>query len=110
MKATSSLIAGRADLVHPSRAEIDVVAVLSALGNPVRLQMVRELDASERECACGSLRGNVSKSTASQHLKVLREAGVIAQRDEGMTRWTRLRREDLDARFPGLLDGALERR
>jgi DNA-binding transcriptional ArsR family regulator len=45
----------------------------------------------------------VSKSTQSAHFRVLREAGLIRQRDEG-TRLNRLRREDLDVRFPGLLD------
>jgi DNA-binding transcriptional ArsR family regulator len=107
MRRTPSVISGRSDLVHPSRSELDVVAVLSALGNPVRLRIVRELDGCDGERACGALHFGVSKSTASQHLKVLREAGVIEQRDEGMTRWTSLRREDLVARFPGLLDGAL---
>src|SRR5918997_5525806 len=107
MRRTPSLIHGRSDLVHPSRGELDVVKVLSALGNPVRLGVVRELAGCEDPRSCGSLHVGVSKSTASQHLKVLRQAGVIEQRDEGMTRWTRLRRGDLDARFPGLLDGAL---
>lgn len=82
--------------------------VLNALGNRERLHAVRQLEACGDDIACGALTFSVSKSTASQHLKVLREAGVIEQRDEGMTRWTRLRRDDLDARFPGLLDGALE--
>jgi hypothetical protein len=35
---------------------------------------------------------------------VLREAGLIRQHDEGTRRLNRLRRDDLDARFPGLLD------
>jgi hypothetical protein len=38
---------------------------------------------------------------------VLREAGVIRQRDEGTRRLNSLRRDDLDARFPGLLDLAV---
>jgi hypothetical protein len=44
------------------------------------------------------------KSTQSGHFKVLREAGLIRQRDEGTRRLNRLRRDDLDARFPGLID------
>jgi hypothetical protein len=39
---------------------------------------------------------------------VLREAGVISQRPEGTARLNTLRREDLDARFPGLLDAILD--
>jgi hypothetical protein len=38
---------------------------------------------------------------------VLREAGVIRQDEEGTSRLNRLRRGDLDARFPGLLDAVL---
>jgi hypothetical protein len=38
----------------------------------------------------------------------VREAGVIRQRQEATLRMTSLRREDLDARFPGLLDRILE--
>ena len=49
----------------------------------------------------------MSKSTQSGHFKALREAGVIRQRDEGTRRLNRLRRADLDARFPGLLDLAV---
>jgi DNA-binding transcriptional ArsR family regulator len=50
----------------------------------------------------------VSKSTCTHHFRVLREAGVISQRAEGTSRLNTLRREDLDARFPGLLDAILD--
>jgi DNA-binding transcriptional ArsR family regulator len=49
----------------------------------------------------------VTKSTLTHHFRVLREAGVIEQREEGTARLNSLRREDLDARFPGLLDAVL---
>jgi DNA-binding transcriptional ArsR family regulator len=51
---------------------------------------------------------NVSKSTCTHHFRVLREAGVIEQEVLGTARLNSLRREDLDARFPGLLDAVLE--
>ena len=38
------------------------------------------------------------------------EAGVVRQRPEGTSRLNTLRRDDLDARFPGLLDAILEAR
>jgi DNA-binding transcriptional ArsR family regulator len=44
----------------------------------------------------------------THHFKVLREAGVIRQRREATLRLTSLRRDDLDARFPGLLERILE--
>jgi DNA-binding transcriptional ArsR family regulator len=43
----------------------------------------------------------------THHFRILREAGVIEQRRDGTSKLTSLRREDLDARFPGLLDAVL---
>jgi DNA-binding transcriptional ArsR family regulator len=64
--------------------------------------------ADGREWTCNSLALPVSKSTCTHHFRVLREAGVIRQRVEGTTKLNSLRREDLDARFPGLIDAVLE--
>jgi DNA-binding transcriptional ArsR family regulator len=47
---------------------------------------------------------DVAPSTLTHHFRVLREAGVIRQREDGNRRWTTLRLDDLDARFPGLLE------
>ena len=97
-----------AHLAEPRPADIRVEAVLSALSDPVRLFIVRALAASEGQCrSCGSFGLSVSKSTASHHFRVLREAGVIRQHDEGRKRMTELRRAELDARFPGLLDSVI---
>ena len=41
------------------------------------------------------------------HFGILREACVIRQERQGTFKLTELRREDLDARFPGLLDAVL---
>jgi DNA-binding transcriptional ArsR family regulator len=60
------------------------------------------------ERRCGSFEHAVTKSTMTHHFKVLREAGLIRQRQEATLRLTSLRREDLDARFPGLLERILE--
>jgi DNA-binding transcriptional ArsR family regulator len=59
------------------------------------------------EQACGLLALPVSDSTRSHHLRVLRDAGVTATRVVGTRRLVSLRREDVDARFPGLLDSVL---
>ncbi|MGW3269294.1 hypothetical protein [Streptomyces sp. NPDC001056] len=55
----------------------------------------------EGEPACTTFALPVSRSTQSGRFKTLREAGVIRRRDEGTRRLNRLRRDDLDARFPG---------
>jgi DNA-binding transcriptional ArsR family regulator len=91
---------------EPSRAELDLPAVLHALSDPARLRIVRAL-AEQGERVCGSLDVGLSKATRSHHLRVLREAGVTHTRADGTARHVSLRRDDLDARFPGLLDAVL---
>jgi DNA-binding transcriptional ArsR family regulator len=93
-------------LCHPACEEIDLAAVLHALSDPVRLRIVAGL-AVEAKRTCGSFDLPVTKSTCTHHFRVLREAGVIRQKLEGTTRLNSLRREDLDKRFPGLLDSVL---
>jgi DNA-binding transcriptional ArsR family regulator len=104
---TNALTGERNPPEHPEQAQIQLVDVLHALSDPVRLQIVRFLAASDHEVACGTIPLPVSKSTGSHHYKVLREAGVTRARDAGTQRLLRLRRDDLDARFPGLLDAVL---
>jgi DNA-binding transcriptional ArsR family regulator len=92
-------------LTHPAASDLEITQVLHALSDPVRLEIVRELAA--KECHCGDIKLPVTKSTSTHHFRVLRESGVIEQRPEGTARVNRLRREDLEARFPGLLDSVL---
>jgi DNA-binding transcriptional ArsR family regulator len=96
-------------LPGPRREDLRLEAVLQALGDPVRLSIVRTLEASEdARRPCGTFDLPVTKSTASHHFRVLREAGVISQRIAGRERLTELRRDDLAARFPGLLDSIVK--
>jgi DNA-binding transcriptional ArsR family regulator len=90
-------------LPHPARDEIELSEVLHALSDPVRLKMVGYLAGADREVTCGSIDVPVTKSTCTHHFKVLREAGIIRQRQQGTARLNTLRRDDLEARFPGLL-------
>jgi DNA-binding transcriptional ArsR family regulator len=94
-------------LHHPDRDQLELPGVLHALSDPQRLQIVRTLADSETPCPCGSIKLGVAKSTMTHHYRVLRESGVIRQHREGTTKLTELRREDLDARFPGLIDAVL---
>jgi DNA-binding transcriptional ArsR family regulator len=95
-------------LAHPSRDEIDIAAVLHALSDPVRLLMVRGLVGVREGRSCGDFAVPVTKSTCTHHFKVLREAGVIRQRQEGARRVNTLRDDDLEDRFPGLLATILQ--
>ena len=95
-----------ASLPHPSADDLELATVLHALSDPMRLRIVVGL-ATGKDRPCGSFDLPVTKSTCTHHFKVLREAGVIRQRLEGTTRLNSLRREDLEQRFPGLLDSVL---
>jgi DNA-binding transcriptional ArsR family regulator len=96
------------EIAHPERSEIELGAVLHALSDPVRLRIVAALATSEGSLPCRSFKVPVTKSTCTHHFKVLREAGVIHQRQEGTARLNTLRREDLEARFPGLIETILD--
>jgi DNA-binding transcriptional ArsR family regulator len=109
--ATLTFVASRQSrqLTHPSRSALTFTAVTAALSDPVRLAIVATLGALDAgsELPCTTFELPVSKSTQSAHFRTLREAGIIRQRDEGTRRLNSLRRDDLDERFPGLLDLAI---
>jgi DNA-binding transcriptional ArsR family regulator len=89
--------------IHPD--DVPVQVALAALADPVRLALVRELAGSaEWSRSCGSFDVPVGKAALSHHFAVLRGAGIVEQRDEGPKRVNRLRREEFEGRFPGLLD------
>ncbi|WP_433265574.1 ArsR/SmtB family transcription factor [Actinosynnema sp. CS-041913] len=94
-------------LPHPARDEIRIEAVLSALADPVRLRIVRALAECEDGISCGVLDLGVAASTLTHHVRTLREAGVVHVRPRGTSRISSLRRDDLNALYPGLLDGVL---
>ncbi len=86
--------------------DIELSDVLSALGHPARLHIVGVL-ADDAEHPCGGIVPDISKSTLTHHWKVLRDAGVINQRPSGRENLLSLRRDDLNERFPGLLNSIL---
>ncbi len=91
----------------PAAEQLSLVTVLGALSDPVRLGYVQVLARHPGEVRCGDVLAEtdirISKSTLSHHLKVLREAGLTYTRVVGVRRFVRLRRDELEARFPGLL-------
>jgi DNA-binding transcriptional ArsR family regulator len=93
----------RPALAHPEVPELDLLDILHALADPTRMTIVQTLRA-DPERACGTFPVDVAPSTLTHHFRVLRESGIIRQREEGSRRWTTLRADDLNVRFPGLLD------
>ena len=96
-------------LPSPDLADIELTAVLFALSDPARLELVRQIatQGPQTVAQCQSVDPDVPKSTFSHHLKTLREAGLIRNEPAGRQRTVTLRRAELDARFPGLLDSVL---
>jgi DNA-binding transcriptional ArsR family regulator len=94
-------------LEHPRTEDLQLDAVLSALADPVRRTIVRQLADGHADQACIAFALPVGKSTSTHHFRVLREAGVIEQRYQGTAILNTLRDADLEARFPGLLTAIL---
>ncbi|WP_082768490.1 ArsR/SmtB family transcription factor [Nocardiopsis alborubida] len=92
--------------VHPETGEISLPRVLFALSEPLRLEMVRKL-AREGEVDSIDLGPDLPRSTLTHHTSLLRESGVAFVRAEGRKCMISLRAEDLDARFPGLVNTVL---
>jgi DNA-binding transcriptional ArsR family regulator len=91
------------ELHHPDRDQIDLSAVLEALSEPTRRDIVLRL-LEQGEASCSNFNDCAPKSNLTYHLARLREAGVTRARIEGPYRLISVRTNDLAARFPGLLD------
>jgi ArsR family transcriptional regulator len=96
-----------------SAAVDDAVALLAkALGHPTRVRILRLLLAHDA-CYCGQLvdQLSVAQATVSQHLKVLKEAGLIVGEIEGLRTCycaSRERLVELHDLLEGMLDEAVE--
>jgi len=97
-------------LPEPAVDEIRLERVMGVLAEPLRLTIVQRLLLSSEDFdqTCGWFGFDRPKSTLTHHFKALREAGVITQRQYGLERRSRVRLEDLNARFPGLVDLVLD--
>ncbi|MGH3642497.1 MAG: ArsR/SmtB family transcription factor [Mycobacterium sp.] len=89
---------------YPSTPVAGVQQVLSALADPVRLEMVRRLTNTGSPMPCALLYDGINKSTATHHFKILREAGLTERLVIDGHVLQRLRADDVDAAVPGLLD------
>lgn len=96
--------------MHPACEDLSLPNILYALGDPLRLRMVGQLASAHEGISCQYLcmGEGVAKSTQSHHFKVLRESGLIRMVPQGRRLLVSLRREELEARFPGLLETILQ--
>ena len=97
-------------MVEPAADDFQLPRILAALADQHRLATVRYVAGSGESC-CADIIAEaglaITKSTFSHHLRILREAGVLTKRIQGTRGYTRLRKDDLDQRFPGLMDSII---
>ncbi len=96
------------NIFHPPKEDISLFTILYALSEPLRFSIIEQLINGE-ELTCGTFKFSSSrgKSTMTHHFKVLRDAGLIQTRIDGREHYTSLRKEDIDQRFPGLLNALM---
>lgn len=91
---------------EPARTELSLTKILYALSDDIRLGIIRQLH-EQGPCPCKVFEVDRPKSSLSHHFRVLRESGVVTTTRLGVSLINTLRKEDLDARFPNLLDAVL---
>lgn len=96
--------------VHPAKEDITLDGVLAALADPMRLRIMRSLMEVEGCLSCSEAAPcpNMAKSTLSHHFRVLREAGLIRTSKSGVENRNVVRAEEINERFPGLLELVLK--
>jgi DNA-binding transcriptional ArsR family regulator len=97
--------------VHPATEDITLAAVLGALSDPMRLKILKRL--LERRdgglsCSGAAPCPEMAKSTLSHHFRILRDAGLIKTTKQGVENLNRVRWDDVNARFPGLLSAIMK--
>jgi DNA-binding transcriptional ArsR family regulator len=92
----------------PDIDDIRLMDVLRALADPVRMHIFLVIaDGEYHGCSADAFNLDMKKSALSHHFKTLREAGVTQTRVEGRNYDIRLRRDELEGRFPGVIDSLL---
>jgi DNA-binding transcriptional ArsR family regulator len=91
---------------HPARKDIRLDAVLYALSDPIRREIVQLLAGCEA-MRCNQSCDVIAPSTLSFHFRVLRESGLVKSHRQGVEVQNTLRKNDIDKKFPGLLGSVL---
>jgi len=91
--------------VHPSKEDVNLAGVLSALADPMRLRIIKSMMKEHGCMSCSEAAPcpEMAKSTLSNHFRILREAGLIRTTKKGVENRNTLRADDINAKFPGLL-------
>ena len=95
-------------LFHPSVEDLSVEGILHALSDPARVAICARIVGSECSHTCSAFlkidEKSIPKSTLSQHFKALRDAGLIRSERRGVEMLNTSRCDEIEARFPGLIE------
>jgi DNA-binding transcriptional ArsR family regulator len=96
-------------ITHPAIADITVEGILYALSDPVRVEIFMSMAAADCAKPCSAY-GEVKnrklpKSSLSQHIKILREAGLIRSQRQGVEIRNTTRCTELADKFGDLISG-----
>lgn len=96
--------------VHPSKEDISLTAVLAALADPMRLNILKLLLEEDgcKSCSEAAPCPDMAKSTLSHHFRILRDAGLIRTTKQGVENRNTVRLDDINERFPGVLETILK--
>ncbi|MBW6420577.1 helix-turn-helix domain-containing protein [Rhizobium sp. XQZ8] len=98
-------------LFHPAIEDIRPEGILHALSDPERAMIYAQIAGIGAGGACTAFASMgdrvIPKSSLSQHIKILREAGLIHCERQGVEMRNRSRCGEVDERFPGLLAAIL---
>ncbi|MFD1123609.1 ArsR/SmtB family transcription factor [Methylophilus flavus] len=92
---------------HPSLEQVELTDIMYALSDPTRLEIVGRLANAGRKMTCGEFDLNRPKSSMSHHFKILRAAGLVETLIEGTEHLNALRVEEIEQKFPGVLQSVL---
>jgi DNA-binding transcriptional ArsR family regulator len=97
------------EVFHADPADVTLAAAMHGLSDPLRLRIVALL-ARNGETECSEIRReqDISKSNTSHHFRILRECGLLLRSNHGQQQRARLRMDEFEARFPGLLGAVLD--
>ena len=100
-------------LPEPNVESFDLTTILAALADPARRTLLTELHHGVQPIYCSQLDDKadlgLAAATISHHYRVLREAGLTRTTVVGKQREISIRYEDMESRFPGLLEATLGR-
>jgi DNA-binding transcriptional ArsR family regulator len=99
-------------MVHPALADVTVEGIFHALSDAARAEIFVQMCEREDPRPCTDFQNvngrSIPKSTLSQYIRTLREAGLIRCERRGVEMYNTTRRAEIDQRFPGLIAAMLD--